>query len=135
MFNRIVWPVLIAAVLYFAYQASKGAIDRMADLEEEGPSVAEQILADREFFFEEFAQRQLVQLREAEDKDVVSADSVPEPRPKLAEIIARFGEPDDAEETTLPSVRMDVMVYHYGRLGLATPKGQEDAAVAWLVIQ
>ena len=133
MFNRIVWPVLIAAVLYLAYQASKGAFDRVADLEEEGPSVAEQILADREFFFEEFAQRQLVQLGEVEDKDVVSVDGVSEPRPKLAEIIARYGEPDRAEETKLPSVRMDVTVYHYGRLGLATPRGQE--AVAWIVIR
>ena len=65
----------------------------MADLEKEGPSVAEQILADPDFFFEEFAQRQLVQLKEVENKDVVSVDMVSEPRPKLGEIIARYGEP------------------------------------------
>ena len=135
MFNRIIWPVLIAAVLYFSYQASKGTLERMDDLEEEGPSIAEQILAEREFFFEEFAQRQLVQLREVEDKNVVSVDFVPEPRPKLSEIVARYGEPDDAEETKIPFVQPDVMVYHYGRLGLATPIGRQDSGVVWLVIR
>jgi hypothetical protein len=137
-FNRIVWPLLIGAVLYIAYAAFRGTMEQLMDVQEQatkGPSIGEQILSDRDFFFEEFAQRQLVQLKVIKD-DLVSVARIPEPRPALDEIRSRYGEPDRIEETKLTrgGVNEDVTIYHYGRLGLAIPKGRQDGKVFWAIV-
>ena len=135
MLKRIIWPLLIAAVLYLAYAAFQGTAERLIDVQDKGPSSEEQILSDLDFFYEEFSQRQLMRLKAAEKENLVSVDRIAEPRPRISEVIERYGRPDRVEETNLASERKDVTVYHYGWLGLATLTGQEDGPVFWLIIQ
>jgi len=135
LFKRVIWPLLIAGVLYLAYAAFKGTADRLVEVQDQGPSIEERILSDGEFFFEEFSQRQLLRLKAAETQSLGTVERVSEPRPKISEVIEWYGEPDRVEETELASTREDVTIYHYGRLGLATPRSREDGAVFWLVIQ
>lgn len=135
MVKRIIWPLLTAGVLYLAYGAFEGTTERLADVRDKGPSIEERVLSDADFFYEEFSQRQLMRLRTAEKEGLVSVDRVAEPRPRISEVIAQYGQPDRVEETTLVSTRESVTIYHYGRLGLAIPKSREDGAVFWLVIR
>ena len=93
MFNRIIWPLLIAAVLYLAYAAFKGTAERLIDVQNQGPSIEEQILSDLDFFYEEFSQRQLMRLKAAEKENLVSVDRVDEPDPGLARLLRGTGSP------------------------------------------
>ena len=63
-----------------------------------------------------------------------TVERVPEPRPKIRDVIEWYGEPDRIEETELAPTREDVTIYPYGRLGLAIPRNRGDGAVFWLVI-
>ena len=135
MFKRVIWPLLIVGILYLAYAGLETTTDRLSDVQDHGPSVEEEILSDGELFFDEFSQRLLLRLKAAETEKLGTVERVPEPGPSISEVIEWYGEPDKVEQTELTSTREQVAIYHYGRLGLATPRSREDGAVFWVLIE
>ena len=95
------------------------------------PSREESIL--RTYFTEDFAQRKIAHL---ELSDLADFDSVSQPRPRIDDILARFGAADATAETDLSShgVRDRALVYRFGRLGLATPVNRADGEIFWTLI-
>ena len=94
------------------------------------PSREEQIL--REFFTVDFAQRTIAHLRLY---DLPNFDAVRQPRPRIAEIIEKYGPADRVEEERELSpfgVGQTGRAYFFKRLGLITPIGQQD--IFWVLI-
>ena len=50
MLKRIIWPLLIGEVLYLADRVFEGTTGRLAEVQEKGPSIEEQILSDADLF-------------------------------------------------------------------------------------
>jgi hypothetical protein len=95
------------------------------------PDREESIL--RTFFAEDFAQRKVAHLTVSKLADF---DSVSQPRPRIDDVVSKFGEADAVTETELSrfGVSARARVYEFGRLGLATPVARTDGEVFWTLI-
>ena len=95
------------------------------------PSREESIL--RIYFTEDFAQRKIAHL---ELSDLVDFDSVSQPRPRIDDVLTRFGGADSTVEAELSpfGVPSRALVYRFGRLGLATPVNRNDGEIFWTLI-
>ena len=90
------------------------------------PGREESIL--RAYFMEDFAQRKIAHL---EVSNLADFDSVSQPRPRIDDILSRFGEADATVEKELSpfGVPARAWVYEFGRLGLATPVNRTDGEI------
>jgi hypothetical protein len=95
------------------------------------PAREEKIL--NAFFDVDFAQRKVAHL---ELSDLVDFDSVSQPRPRIHDVISSFGPADATTEVDLSpfGVSSRALVYHFGRLGLATPANGAGEEVFWTLI-
>ena len=93
------------------------------------PSREGQIL--REFFTVDFAQRKIAHLVQY---DIPNFDAVRQPRPRIDEVIEKYGAADKVAEIDLSpfGVRQTGRIYFFERLGLITPMGQQD--ILWVLI-
>ncbi len=140
MFGRVVWFLVISAVFYGGYRGVRMALDHFAVAmiaEEEETPIEEQILLDQDFFPEDFGKKRVIMLRSFGEGETALAERVAEPRPFIPEIRDKYGEPDYVEDGDLTpyGVKRDATVHYYGRLGLASPKGQTDGKIFWVVVQ
>ena len=105
-----------------------GELKRSAVVE---PTREESILND--YFTQEYAQRKIAHLASTELADF---DSVSQPRPRIADIVSRFGEADGTEEIDLSpfGVPDRALVYRFGRLGRGTPVQRADGENFWTLI-
>lgn len=105
-----------------------GELKRGAVIE---PSREESIL--RTYFTEDFAQRKVAHLALS---DLADFDSISQPRPRIDDVLARFGAADAMVEQDLSpfGVPGRAVVHRFGRLGLATPVDRNDGEVFWTLI-
>jgi hypothetical protein len=139
MVTRIAWVFAIGVVVYVGYKGVQVVISRInvEVVEEDVTPIEERILLDVELFPEDFGKKRVIQLRAFDEGETVLVDFVSEPRPTLERIIARYGPPEGHEPTNLSQhgIRQEVAVSYYGRLGLATPIGQKERKVFWVILR
>jgi hypothetical protein len=135
-----VWFLVLGAVFYGGYRGFRLALDHFAVAvltEEKETPIEEQILLDQVFFPEDFGKKRIVMLRSFEEGKTVLVEGVAEPRPLIIEICKKYGEPDTVEDVDLApyGIKRTATVNFYGRLGLASPKGQTDGKIFWVVVR
>lgn len=137
MVSRIAWLLIIGAVFYGGYRGVLIALEHftVVTTEQETP-IEEQILLDTDFFFQDFGKEKAILLRTFEEGETFHIDRVAEPRPKLQELVARYGEPERVEDADLSAhgIRQEATLFYYGRLGLVSPKGQGDK-IFWVIVR
>jgi hypothetical protein len=125
---------LLALFLISSCELADEAAKRPGELKRGRSATAtreEQIL--EAFFTVEFAQRKVAHLAMS---DLADFDSIAQPRPRLTEVVARYGPADATFEADLSpfGVSSRAIVHRYGRLGLATPVNRTDGEIFWTLI-
>lgn len=121
--------LIVVAVLVY-----RESLTRSAEIQSESiPRTNREEEIVRAFFRRELADKAIAQLSLY---DLQSFEDVPQPRPRLSEVVERFGEADSAEEEDLTpfGVPRRGLIYRYGRLGLIVPVGRTDGEVFWVHI-
>jgi hypothetical protein len=124
----------LGVLFYFGFILVRDSFTRVEELEQDAvpqPAPQEEIL--RTFFRDELAQKMIAHLALY---DLQSFEVVMEPRPRLSEIVERFGEADSVAEEDLSAfgVSQRGRVHFYGRLGLVTLVGRPDQEIFWILI-
>lgn len=137
MISRITWLIAMIAVFYGGYLGFRIALEQFTveiTTEKETP-IEEQILLDKDLFFDDFGKKKIIHLRTFDERETFHIDGVSEPRPLLQEIVARHGEPERIEETDLREhgISQKATIFYYGRLGLGSPKSQ--GKIFWVILK
>jgi hypothetical protein len=86
----------------------------------------------REFFTVDFAEKKAAHLA----LNIADFEAVPQPRPRLDDVVAAHGPADATWEADLSAygVGHRAVVFQFGRLGLSTPVNRNDGEIFWTLI-
>ncbi len=138
MVIRVAFVFALGALTYVGYRGVTGSLWQVTVVvEEKEPPIAEKILLDTDLFYEDFGKSKVVVLRTFDEGETTLVEGISEPKPTVHEIVSRYGKPNRLEITNLSEhgIKQDVTVHYYGRLGLATPIGQKDGKVSWVIVR